>query len=254
MIGSSVFRPRSAAARRTRCSPSITSPRQRDLSILEGVGPLAQTAGIKNWTRRRSPCSSARPRAPIRPLSFVTVRTSRTLWGYIAWRIAGQAGLDLMADAEAARTNPGSDLLVELFKLSGPALILLDELVAYARQLSDDRFEAFLSFIQSLTEAAKMVPGVLIIGSLPESIAEAGGPRVKRLCSVWRRCSGVCSRPGCRHLATRHTRSSAVVCSRPSTPTASGRGDETVKAFADLYKKTPPSSRPRPRKPAIGSC
>ena len=34
-------------------------------------------------------------------------------------------------------------------------MILLDELVAFARQLPDDRFEAFLSFIQSLTEAAK---------------------------------------------------------------------------------------------------
>jgi len=47
----------------------------------------------------------------------------------------------------------------------------------FARQLDDDRFEAFLSFIQSLTEAAKMVPGILIVGSLPESNAEAGGPR-----------------------------------------------------------------------------
>ncbi len=47
----------------------------------------------------------------------------------------------------------------------------------FARQLDDDRFEALLSFVQSLTEAAKMVPGVLIVGSLPESRAEAGGPR-----------------------------------------------------------------------------
>ena len=47
----------------------------------------------------------------------------------------------------------------------------------FARQLDDVRFEAFLSFIQSLTEAAKMVPGVLIVGSLPESDTEAGGDR-----------------------------------------------------------------------------
>jgi hypothetical protein len=57
--------------------------------------------------------------------------------------------------------------------------ILLDELTMFARQLDDNRFEAFLSFIQSLTEAAKMVPGILIIGSLPESDAEAGGERGK---------------------------------------------------------------------------
>ena len=48
----------------------------------------------------------------------------------------------LVEEAERARTNPGSALLVELFRLSGPAVILLDEVVAYARQLPDDRFEA----------------------------------------------------------------------------------------------------------------
>ena len=100
-----------------------------------------------------------------------------TLWGYLAWRLAGDAGLALVAESEAARTNPGSEIMVEVLKLAGPSLILLDELVAYARQLPDDRFEAFLSFIQSLTEAAKMVPGALIIGSLPESDLEAGGAK-----------------------------------------------------------------------------
>src|SRR5260370_36230926 len=49
----------------------------------------------------------------------------------------------------------------------------------FARQLSGERFEAFLSFIQSLTEAAALVPHALIIGSLPESDAEAGGERGK---------------------------------------------------------------------------
>ena len=86
-------------------------------------------------------------------------------------------GLKLVAEAEAARTNPGSELMVEVFKLAGPSVILLDELVAFARQLPDDRFEAFLSFIQSLTEAAKMAPGALLVGSLPESDAEAGGAK-----------------------------------------------------------------------------
>jgi hypothetical protein len=32
-------------------------------------------------------------------------------------------------------------------KLAGPCIILLDELVKFARQLPDERFEAFLSFV-----------------------------------------------------------------------------------------------------------
>jgi hypothetical protein len=64
-----------------------------------------------------------------------------------------------------------------VFRLAGPSVILLDELVMFARQLDDIRFEALLSFIQSLTETAKLVPGIVIVGSLPESDSEAGGAR-----------------------------------------------------------------------------
>ena len=53
----------------------------------------------------------------------------------------------------------------------------MDELVAYARQLPGERFEAFLSFIQSLTEAAKLVPTAVVLASLPESEVEAGSSR-----------------------------------------------------------------------------
>ena len=44
-------------------------------------------------------------------------------------------GSKLVAEAEAARTNPGSELMVEVFRLAGPSVILLDELVMFARQL-----------------------------------------------------------------------------------------------------------------------
>jgi len=33
-----------------------------------------------------------------------------------------------------------------------------------ANSTTNDRFEALLSFIQSLTEAATMVPGILMVG------------------------------------------------------------------------------------------
>ena len=161
-----------------------------------------------------------------------------TLWGYIAWRLAGEAGLKLIAEAEAARTNPGSELLVEVFRLAGPSVILLDELVAFARQLPDDRFEAFLSFIQSLTEAAKMVPGVLVVGSLPESACR-GRRRQRRAgaAAAWRRCSAACSRSW---LPASGDETYEIIRRRLFQPLdADGERarDETVKAFHDLYRK-----------------
>lgn len=162
-----------------------------------------------------------------------------TLWGYIAWRLAGEKGLALVVQAEAARTNPGSELLVELFRLAGPSVILLDEVVAFARQLPDERFEALLSFVQSLTEAAKMAPGVLVVGSLPESNAEAGGDKgVQAL----RRLQAVFGRVHSSWLPASGNETYEIIRRRLFQPLdAEGERarDEVSKAFHDLYKKNP---------------
>ena len=102
----------------------------------------------------------------------------RTIWGYLAYRLAGDEGLALVGGAEEAGTNPGGEALEKVLRATGgPALILLDEIVAYVKQLGGERYEANLSFFQSLTEAAARVPQALVVGSLPESEDEAGGDR-----------------------------------------------------------------------------
>lgn len=213
--------------------------RAQELKLLDGVEALATEAGITSWTPPKVAVFVGTSKGTDTPLILHDGPKVHTLWGYIAYRIAGQAGLDLVAQAEAARTNPASELLVELFKLSGPCVILLDELVAYARQLPDDRFEAFLSFIQSLTEAAKMCPGVLIIGSLPESKAEAGGEKGEaallrlekvfgRIQSAWLPASGD---------------ETYEIIRRRLFQALDSEGekarDATVKAFHDMYRQNP---------------
>lgn len=162
-----------------------------------------------------------------------------TLWGYVAWRLAKDAGLALMADAEAARTNPGSELLVELFRLAGPSVILLDELTMFARQLDDDRFEALLSFIQSLTEAAKMVPGILIVGSLPESNAEAGGVKGE---AALLRLEKIFGRVQSAWLPASGDETYEIIRRRlfqPLDEEGEKARDETVRAFHELYRRNP---------------
>lgn len=208
----------------------------RDLTLLEGVGDLLAKAGVTGWTPPKVAVFVGTSKGTDTSLILKDGPKVHTLWGYLAWRLAGQPGLDLMAEAEAARTNPASELLVALFRLSGPALILLDELVAYARQLPEDRFEAFLSFIQSLTEAAKMAPGVQIIGSLPESAAEAGGPKGE---AALLRLEKVFGRVQSAWLPASGDETYEIIRRRLfQTLDAEGEKarDDTVKAFADLYK------------------
>jgi hypothetical protein len=204
---------------------------------LPGLGPLVAGLGRLSWKPPRVAAFVGSSKGTDVSLTLKDGPKLRTLWGYLAWRLAGEAGLQLVAEAEAARTNPGSELMVEVFRLAGPSVILLDELVMFARQLDDARFEAFLSFIQSLTEAAKMAPGVLIVGSLIESGPEAGGQRglealvrlekvFGRVQSAWLPASGdetyeIVRRRLFQLLDTDGERAR----------------DETVKAFADVYRR-----------------
>ncbi len=218
-----------------------------ELDHLEGVSALFRSAGLTGWKRPQVAVFVGSSKGTDTPLILQNGPKVHTLWGYIAWRLAGDRGLKIVADAEAARTNPGSELMVEVLKLAGPSVILLDELVAFARQLPDDRFEAFLSFVQSLTEAVKIAPNALLVGSLPEAHAEAGGAKgvealtrlekvFARLQSPWMPASGD---------------ETYEIIRRRLFQTLDSDGerarDETIKAFHDLYKKNaaefPPEAR-----------
>lgn len=219
------------------------------LDVLEGVPALATAAGIKPWKQPKLAVFVGTAKGPDSSLVLKDGPRVNTVWGYIAWRLAGEQGLRLMAEAEAARTNPGSELLVELFKLAGPSVILLDELVAYARQLPDDRFEAFLSFIQSLTEAAKMVPGVLVIGSLPESDAEAGRDKGK---TALLRLEKIFGRVQSAWLPASGNETYEIIRRRLfQALDADGERarDETVRAFADMYRKSAAEFPPEAKEP-----
>lgn len=108
-------------------------------------------------------------------------RQIRTTWGDLAWQLGGADAFDMIAANDAKGIAPGSNLLEKIFKAYGPCLILIDEWVAYLRQiykvegLPSGSFDANLSFVHSLTEAVKASPGTLLVASLPASQIEVGG-------------------------------------------------------------------------------
>ncbi len=98
----------------------------------------------------------------------------KTLWGELAWQLGGRAAFDKVRQDDERATSPG-DTLRELMNEYGPCLILIDEWVAYARQLHDDAdlpagsFETHFSFAQTLTESARAANCCLLVISLPSS-------------------------------------------------------------------------------------
>ena len=112
--------------------------------------------------------------SPGNPVTKPDGTVVRTLWGELAWQLGGKkAYARIKADDEKA-TSPG-DVLRELFNEYGPCLILIDEWVAYARQLHDQSdlpaggFETQFTFAQVLTESAKLAKNCLLVISLPAS-------------------------------------------------------------------------------------
>jgi predicted AAA+ superfamily ATPase len=99
-----------------------------------------------------------------------------TLWGELAWQLGERAAFDVVAEADRTKTNPGQ-ALADLLSAYAPCLVLIDEWVAYARQLygRDARdvaggdFDTQFTFAQTLTEVAKTIPGCLVVISIPAS-------------------------------------------------------------------------------------
>jgi predicted AAA+ superfamily ATPase len=169
----------------------------------------------------------------------------RTTWGELAWQLGGERGYALVAEHDEKGIAPGSNLLEQLFREAAPCLILIDEWVAYLRQiykisdLPSGSFDANLSFVQALTEAVKASPQTLLVASLPASQIEVGGEggqealiRLKqtfsRVESSWRPASQEESYEIVRRRLFKEIPGDKFM-----------HRDNTLKQFAKLYRENP---------------
>ncbi len=179
---------------------------------------------------------------------------AQTLWGELAYQLGGREAYERVRVDDERATNPGHKLR-KLLNDHGPCAILIDEWVAYARQLHDEpglpggTFETQFTFAQALTEAVKLTENCLLMVSLPASDqaagasadvddSEVGGIRghdalerlrnvIARVESPWRPATA--------------EEGFEIVRRRLFKPFADGEArkqrDVTARAFADLYLK-----------------
>lgn len=154
---------------------------------LPNIKPVMEEAGINSLPRVNVAVlvgSAMEPAKSRRPLNMPGI-TINTMWGEMAAQLAESAGdlslYDYIKESDKRGTSPGSDTLRELFDACGPCLILMDELVAYARVLHDatglpaGTYDNFIVFIQAITEAARASKNSMVVASIPESDIEIGG-------------------------------------------------------------------------------
>ena len=143
-------------------------------SELAGVDALMRDAGAPDLPVVKRVVLVGNRISPGNPVTKPDGTVVRTLWGELAWQLGGVAAYARIAADDEQATSPG-DVLRQLLVEHGPCLILIDEWVAYARQLHDQSdlpagsFETQFTFAQALTESAKLAGNCLLVISLPAS-------------------------------------------------------------------------------------
>ncbi|EBG3522730.1 DUF499 domain-containing protein [Salmonella enterica subsp. enterica serovar Brancaster] len=147
---------------------------------LQGIPPILDAAGISELPQARVAVIDGINLSVSQPREHGSVSTN-TLWGELAWQLLGEEGYTLVEDSDRDGTSPGKEALVQLLTRSAPCVVLIDELVAFLRQLEVGKqfkagtFDSNITFVQALTEAFKAVPNAILLASLPESALEVGG-------------------------------------------------------------------------------
>ena len=98
-----------------------------------------------------------------------------TLWGMMADQLGGQDAYNIVGKAARDGSAPGGNQLDKLFEQVGPSIILIDELVAYVRNIQGITQESIYTFFQAVTESVSRSKNVTLVATLPEGQVHAGG-------------------------------------------------------------------------------
>ncbi len=215
-------------------------------SDLPGIEPALHAAGVNEPPTARRAVLVGTQMDVGKPRTKPDGTVTHTLWGELAWQLLGQDGYALVAESDRYGVSPGAETLQTLFAAASPCLVLIDEWVAYIRQLYGvpglpaGSFDANLTFAQALTEAAKAAPQTLVVASIPASDIEIGGEggrmATDRLRNVFGRVESTW-RPASAEEGFEIVRRRLF---QPITdPALYAARDAVAKAFSDLYRSQP---------------
>ena len=209
---------------------------------MEGAEDILHDAGVDELPSARLAVIVGTDLSPsnTRRVNGITVHT---LWGNIAAQLGGREAYNIIQTADENSVAPGAHDLATIFSQFGPAVILIDELVAYARRiygvdgLPAGSFDSIMTFVQSLTEAVRRSERCQLVASIPESqieIGEEGGQAtLERIEHIFGRLEDIWKPVGARE-------GFEVVRRRLFSPVRDETArDEVCREFIRLYDENP---------------
>ncbi|MDE0115147.1 MAG: DUF499 domain-containing protein [bacterium] len=211
---------------------------------LPGVGEILAEEGLSLPDEVSRAVMVGQMISPSKPELVEDGVSLHTLWGRMAYQLGGREAYELLRADDEAGTNPGAALRT-LFQRCGPAVVLIDEWVAYARQLRDGGdgpllvggdFDTQFTFAQALTEAAGAVPDVVVLVSIPASDIEVGGERGR---TALEKLKNVVTRKAAQWQPASPDESFEIVRRRLFDPVPSDMAkvrDGVIRAYSDMYR------------------
>lgn len=212
---------------------------------LPGVGDALAAEGVSLPPRMARAVLVGQKISPAAPEEVEPGVRLHTLWGRLAYQLGGREGYEMVRVDDEKGTNPGSTLK-DVFEKFGPCVVLIDEWVAYARQLRDDNdrlaggdFDTQFTFAQALTESAASVKDTVVLVSIPASDIEVGGDRGK---AALEKLKNVVTRQAKQWQPASPDESFEIVRRRlfdPITDEKARVRDGVIQAFIDMYRERP---------------
>lgn len=211
------------------------------------------------------------PRSPVRvaaldgensdPANGLTLEPglrARTLWGELAYRLAGADGYRRVQESDEKHVAPGAETLRELFG-GQPTLIMIDEVSVYLRKVeqanpgSSGQFTAFLQALFKAVETSTNVALVITLAVGKDSEAkDAYKEEHERALRSLAEAEMVASRKATQLNPTEEDETADVLRRRLFDEVDRSAADAVVAAYADTWNRNqsalPPSvSRPETR-------
>ena len=169
---------------------------------------------------------------------------ARSLWGEMAYRLAGREGFERVRTSDETHVAPGTDTLVELFG-DRPALILIDEVAVYLRKVArvhPDKADQFAAFLQSLLKAVSTSPRAVLVFTLAvnaedSSSKDAYGPEQQIAMAAFDEAVKVAGRKATVLNPTRDDETAAVLRRRLFESVDADGAAAAVAAYRELWKR-----------------
>ena len=166
-----------------------------------------------------------------------------TLWGELAYQLAGRKGYERVQESDRKHVAPGADTIRELFG-DEPTLIMLDEVSVYLRkaeQANPGSSEQFTAFIQGLCKAVESSPNAALVLTLAigkdAEATDAYKAEHERAVRALDEAASVVSRKATQLNPTEEDETAEVLKRRLFESIDESAGYEVVKAYSDVWAK-----------------